>query len=435
MILRRALPSFSLCLALLAQAQSGQAQPKHTPEADDKRTSDSAVDTSAAAFPSLSRAIALARDHAPQVITARGMTNVAQSSQIGARLSPLTNPYLEVFADRGTTGTRDLTIAANLWLPIELGGQRSLRIAESDAWIAWAGTNLEAARAFAASEAIRAYGTALVAAERARIGENILATARSESALYQARLDAKDATVLDARLANLEVSRNQSMLTEARADLSRALADLARLTGETSIAPPDASVSVDPPAPKTDASSTTSIDRAVEGSPFVRSSAREAEFRQREGARLGRDSHAPVNFILSAGRGDLGETRLGAGLAWTFPMLRTNQGEQARAEAERARALAENETQRRAMTATLRGLYTELTQTRAAADEMSTTAEVEAQALVDAAVEMQRAGKSEYLRVLMMRRDLAMLRTRRLELIKRAWSITADITAVTGDAP
>ena len=87
------------------------------------------------------------------------------------------------------------------------------------------------------------------------------------------------------------------------------------------------------------------------------------------------------------------------------------------------------------MTATLRGLYTELTQTRAAADEMSTTAEVEAQALVDAAVEMQRAGKSEYLRVLMMRRDLAMLRTRRLELIKRAWSITADITAVTGDAP
>jgi cobalt-zinc-cadmium efflux system outer membrane protein len=142
-----------------------------------------------------------------------------------------------------------------------------------------------------------------------------------------------------------------------------------------------------------------------------------------------------VNLILSAGRGDLGETRLGGGLAWTFPTLRTNQGEQARAEAERARALAEGEAQRRSLTAALRGYHAELTQVRAAIDEMSSTAEITAQTIVEAASEMQRAGKGEYLRVLMLRRDLAVLRSRRLDLVKRAWSISADIVAITGEAP
>ena len=44
---------------------------------------------------------------------------------------------------------------------------------------------------------------------------------------------------------------------------------------------------------------------------------------------------------LVAGRGDYGETRLGGGLAYAFPMFRTNRPESARAAAESSRALTE----------------------------------------------------------------------------------------------
>lgn len=127
-------------------------------------------------------AISLARERAPQVVSAKGMTGVALSSRSGARLSSLTNPYLEIFADRGSVGTRDLTLNADLWIPVEVGGQRSLRMAESDALITWAGTGLDAARATAMAEVVRAYGSAIVASERVKISDVILTTARNEDA-------------------------------------------------------------------------------------------------------------------------------------------------------------------------------------------------------------------------------------------------------------
>ena len=398
-------------------------------------TSASASASGSVAFPSLGRAISLARDHAPQVVSARGAAGVAASSRVGARLGIVTNPYLEVFADRGTMGTKDVAISANLWFPIEMSGQRSRRILESDALVAWASTNVESARALAAAEAIRAYGSAVIAAERVRLAELILATARVEASLYQARLEAGDATILDARLATLEVSRNLVAYSEAKADLSRALADLARATGDAGYEPPAAGSSTDPPALPADTTTSAWAERSVDRSPHVQAIGREAEFRARERDRWSRDAHVPVNLILSAGRGDLGEVRLGGGMSWTFPVFRTNQGEQSRADAERLRALSEQDAQRRAFTSTLRALQIEASQIKSATDEMATTGEPTAQLLVDAALEMQRAGKGEFLRVLIMRRDLAQLRTRHLELLRRAWSVTGDIVAITGDLP
>ena len=99
------------------------------------------------------------------------------------------------------------------------------------------------------------------------------------------------------------------------------------------------------------------------------------------------------------------------------------------------RAVSESEVQRRSLAAALRGYHTELKQVRSAIDEIGSIAGLTAQAIVDAAIEMQRAGKGEYLRVLVLRRDLAVLRARRLDLVKRLWSITADIVAITGEAP
>jgi cobalt-zinc-cadmium efflux system outer membrane protein len=83
----------------------------------------------------------------------------------------------------------------------------------------------------------------------------------------------------------------------------------------------------------------------------------------------------------------------------------------------------------------LEGLVAEREQVRRAIVELGTVGEPAAKAAVDAAVSMQRAGKADLLHVLTARRDFALLETRRLDLLRREWSILSDIVALTGELP
>ncbi|MCU0681340.1 MAG: TolC family protein [Polyangiaceae bacterium] len=385
-------------------------------------------------LPSLARVIALAKEMAPGVVTAKADVNIGRSSYAGARLSPLNNPYLEVFVDKGPPRTtKDVAVQANLWLPVELSGQRGRRIDEADALVAWKNQSVDAARAAAVGEAVRLYGDVLVNAERVRSFEGVLVSAKAEAELYEARLKAGDATQQDAKLAVVEVVRNSVALAESRADYARSSAELARALGQEGYGAPDGSTIDPPPHPPMDPGAW--VERSIKRSPYLLAYEKEATYYARAKERQAIESHAPVNVIVSAGRGDLGEARFGGGLSWTFPVLRRNQAEQARAEAERGRALAERDVRRRSIVALLRGLYDERLTVRGAVDEVARTGEPAAQEALDAAVATQRAGKGEFLRVLTARRDLALLRSRRLELTRREWSIVGDIVALTGELP
>ncbi|AKT42988.1 TolC family protein [Chondromyces crocatus] len=383
-------------------------------------------------FPTLERAMELSREWSPSVVTARAGVGVAQSAYAGARLTPVDNPYLEVFVDRGTNGaTKDVMVQGNLWVPLEVSGQRGRRIDEADALVAWRETDLEAVRMTAEGEAVRAYGAALVAAARVLTFESIVKDAREEAGVYTSRLDAGDATLQDEKLAQVELARVTVLLAEARADQRRALSDLARVTGRM-FEPPGGTAVTPPPA---DGMTRGEVARAAAESPHVDSSRREAAYYARARERAQIESHVPLNLIVTAGRGDLGEARFGGGLAWTFPVLRRNQSETARADAERTRALAETQVKQRVLASTLLNLEKERAEVRQAREVIETAGEPAAQASVEAALAMKAAGKGEMLRVLTARRDMALLRMRRLELIQREWSIVADIVALTGDLP
>jgi cobalt-zinc-cadmium efflux system outer membrane protein len=358
---------------------------------------------------------------------------VAKALHVGARLAPLGNPYTEIVADRGGRGvTQGATLTATLWLPMELWGQRRARINEADARVGWAGASAEAVKAQAAAEAVRAYGGAVVESQRLRLLEQILETSRSEAELYRARVQAGDATEQDAAQAAVEVARNAVALAESRADLQKALTELARVLGVGSVEPPGNEVELRPPPGRLQQQQSES---AAQRAPVVSMLLKEAEFQARNKARWSADARLPVMLMLSTGRGDLGELRVGGGLALTLPWVRSNQGEQAIAEAERARAVTEAEAQRRATSSTLRGLLIEREQVASALGEIDASLEPAGKAAVEAAVQVQKAGKGELLRVLTARRDLALLRTRRLEMIRREWGIVSQAAALTGDLP
>jgi cobalt-zinc-cadmium efflux system outer membrane protein len=378
-----------------------------------------------AGAPTLARVMALARDHAPLVAAAREDVAVGRAEQVGARLPPLGNPYLEVTVNRGGLGaTRDLAVSGTLLLPVEISGQRGRRLAEADALVALREADLETARAGAVGEAVRAYGAAAVAGARVRTWERLVGVARDEAEIYAARLGARDATEQDATLARVEQARNSVVLAEARADLIRALADLYRLTGARFGEPPSAT---EPPAGARPA--------APSQSPAVRAYESEAGYHLRVRERQGREAHGPLSVLLNAGRGDLGEARFGGGLGWSLPVFRAGQGEVARAEAARLRALALRDVVARSVAAATAGLRAEREQVRRALEEIAQSAVPAARAAVDAAVATQRAGKGDLLAVLTARRDLALVEARRLDLTQREWNLVSDLVTLTGDLP
>ncbi|MFO0755044.1 MAG: TolC family protein [Byssovorax sp.] len=381
--------------------------------------------------PTLAKVVALAREQAPNVALARAELGVGRAGYAGARLAPVTNPYVEMIAGRGSSGTKDVTLQGTLFFPIEVSGQRDLRIAENDALVAWQTANVGVSRADATGEAVRAFGAAAVSAGRVRTYDAIVAVARAEADLYAARREAGDATVQDATLARVELAKNVVMLEEARADLARALGLLNGITGARFTEAPGED-SLEPPAPRP---AEPSADAAARSAPLVQAADQESVFHARSRDRQARDAHNPLSLIVTAGRGDLGEARIGGGLGWTFPVFRKNQGDVARADAERARAVTSREVRARVIAATLAGLRSEQQQVLRALGELRANAEPAALAAVEAALTMQRAGKVELLHVLTARRDLALLRIRRLDLVERAWSIAGEIAALTGEMP
>jgi cobalt-zinc-cadmium efflux system outer membrane protein len=384
-------------------------------------------------FPSLAVVVERARTRPASVIVARGAERSAEALGLSARLSSFGNPYLEVFADRfASRQPSELAVQGNLWLPVDISGQRERRIIENGRLIAWRGAETAVVSSESVARLTERYGAAVVAAERVRFLETIVAISGEEAALYEARLRASDATVRDAKLAAVDLSRNRMALGQARADLSRALADVARGTGLASLGPPERDQT--PPATLWDIAA-VQPRQVIEEGPALKSLGQEAAYFAALQARDAVEGHAPLNVILSAGQGAGGGARLGGGLAWTFPIVRRNQGERARAALEEARARDVATALRGELMAALEGLLEERRQVVGALDELRSHGEPAAQAAVEAARATERAGKGELLHVVTARRDLVSVRASGLALEERQWRLLGELISLTGRSP
>jgi len=324
--------------------------------------------------------------------------------------------------------TRDIAIDGALWLPIELSGQSRSRNHEAEAFVSLHAALLEQAKARAAAQAVRAYGAAVVARQRAAVLADLLKDARVEAELIAERLTRGDAVRPDASLAAVEAARHQVMLGENAADLSRALGQLAELVGGSNF---EARGPVAPPALAVGKASHSRVDML----PRSRSLAAEARFYAASATRWRREGQGLLSVGVVAGRGDYGEARLGGGLSYAFPMFRSNQPETARAAAEGDRALSEKRVQETLAQRRLRLLAIEQKQLMDALLVLTNVALPAAKDAVQSVQETYTAGKTELLAVLLSRRELSSLALRRLELCERSWLLVAEYVELTGDLP
>jgi len=388
---------------------------------------------SRAEFPTLTKVVENARTKGPMTVIAAADLKVSGSTKHAAGLPPLTNPYLELIVDRGKY-TQDVTINAQLFLPLELAGQRGKRLEEVDAMVKWKSTAKEGAASAAVGEAVTAYGETLIASTRlseAVAGEKI---AREEAAYVAGRLAVNDATAVDKALADGEIARWLQSKSEAELALALAKARLAIAIGEPTVDSPNESDVAGLPALRwKDGDALAKHLKAK--SPALIAPTLEAEFYNASKEKWEAEKYTPVNLILTAGRGDLGEIRYGAGLAWTFPVFRKNQAEIAKADAEKGRALSAREVIANAIDARARGLFAAYTVARSALTTSDTVAIPAAQAVVDSSMAAWKAGKLELTRVFLARRDLATARSRRLDMIAVGYRTYGELAGLLGELP
>ncbi len=387
-----------------------------------------------AAWPTLEEVWRASRERAPESVRAQGETQLARSEGIGARTSSFDNPTLQVLADHGVGPTpagasAGTQVAGQLGLPLEIAGQRGARIRSVDALVSWRDREQAAAEGRAGGAAIVAYGDAVVARARVEQSSQAEEQARTELAWFEARTLAGDATAVDRSLAQTELARHAQSRAEAQIDLVQAEADLEALTGLPDLGDPPIEA---PSAPRPHESRSAAALRTV---PAIEAFDRERAYWDRAIEQAKKSRWAPLEVMVTGGQDEFGQVRIGGGLGWAFPLLRRNEGEIARASTEASRAGADREAVSRAVEAMVRGLDEQLARTGEAVAALEKNGIPAAEGLVQATNAAFRAGKLELVRVLTARRDLALMRGRRLDLLRGGWRAYGDLAAILGVLP
>jgi cobalt-zinc-cadmium efflux system outer membrane protein len=385
--------------------------------------------TSAAPESALRLLVQAAKQHAPEVSLAQAQLGSSRSMLMNGRMAPLGNPYLEVTAERGDKNvTKDVAINGTLWLPLELSGQRQSRGREAQDFVSLHAAFVEQARARAAARLVKAYGLTVVALERRAVLSELLTSARAEAQLIAERVKNGDAIARDASLAAVEAARHELLLAETHAELLRAKSELSEVLGRDLLEPTGP---VNPPSLQPHGARAVKVEEI----PQAQALAAEARFYSSSAERLRKEGQSPLSVGLVAGRGDFGETRLGGGLAYAFPVFRANRPERARAHAESVRALAEKNVHQAVARRRLRMLQEQQAELMAALSVLTTTALPAAQHAVSAVQETYAAGKAEMLAVLLSRRELSTLSLQRLDLLLQDWLLVSEYVEITGDLP
>ena len=313
---------------------------------------------------SLEELLAYAATHAPALQLAARRRGYAEAARADAAPWLRDNPSLELGAgprfDRAEG--RDYDLFASLSQPVEIAGERGLRLTAA----ARAGERLDAETAAVRWELRRALGvlyrTAVVARERVSIAQHLEGFAQQMLEIARRRLAAGDASAIDVRVAETDLAQLQQARVSAQQELRMARIGLAEVSGWPIESPPGVAAALTPPAPVPALGSLLEAARVAHPELRVRRAAlteararvkladREAWPAPSIGVQFAREGSAgsPANYIL------LG--RLGIAL----PFWQQNQGERARSRVDAEVAQADAQLHARAIRARIARAHAEL---------------------------------------------------------------------------
>ncbi len=313
---------------------------------------------------SLSELLLFAEKHAPTTQVAAKRTGYAQAARAGAEPRVRSNPTLEVGIGPRFNGAsdHDFDFIASLGQPVEVSGQRRLRLEAAARLSEQLDGQLEAVRWEVRREITVAYQSATVARERVHITERLLSFADELLATAQRRFSVGDANVIDVRVAEIDQAEARQAKLAAAQELRSARIRLAEVSGWPIEAPPN----VVPGLASTRAvpSLKEVMEAAADRHPELR--ARLAATAQAHAQMQVADREAwatPVVGLQVAREGSAGSPAnyivLGT-LGTTLPFAQRNQGERVRARVDEEVARAEEGVATRALHGLIARAHAEL---------------------------------------------------------------------------
>lgn len=312
----------------------------------------------------LAELLSYAERHAPAVQIALRRRGRADAARKGADPRLRENPTMEfgIGPRFGQASDRDFDFFASLGQPVEIAGERGLRLDAASRLGEQLDAETTATRWQVRREVILAYRSAVVARERVAIADRIVGFTDEMLLIARRRLAAGDATGIDVRVAETELAQARQAKLAAEQDLRTARIRLAEVTGWAIDTPP--SVPAGLGAPRAVPTLAAVMEVAQDRHPELR--ARQAavaeaharvELADREawpapvfGALVAREGSAgsPANYIV-----------LGT-LGLPLPFWQLNQGERARARVDEDVARAEESATARALRARIARAHAEL---------------------------------------------------------------------------
>ena len=396
-----------------------------------------AATTSQRARLTLDDAVTRANAQSPLVRLARKERDVVASLRVGAGVLLPSNPIVTFSAgdrqDRSasTPPARGFEWYARAEQMVEVGGQRGTRLAEAARALDVAGARVQLAEIETRARVRAAYvgmqlaeAQARAAGEREQLGARVVESAR-------ARVRAGAASDVELHLAETEAARftheriGAELAVDEAADALRALVGLPARTAlelTSPLAPPAET------ARDLDAAIAAAERRRVE---LTLLDAGRAEI-DASIVRLRRELvPSPSLFVEVAGQ-QPGQLYAGGGLSIALPIARRNQGELARARAERQRLGEERDVTARAIELEVAYLFRAVDAHRRQATLWSQSIVPAATANVDLVQKGWAAGKFDIFRVVQVSREAEEAKKHELETLGALWDATIALDRATG---
>lgn len=313
---------------------------------------------------SLTRLLAFAERRAPELQLVRSRRAYADAARRGAEPWLRDNPSLEVaLGPRFAAGATALDLQVSLTQSVEIAGEPAFRRRVAARLGERIEAELSAARAAVRREVSLAFYAAVLARERLALAQRLVQFADGTQATTRRRLDAGDATAIDALIAQTDAAQARQAELAAEQELRAARITLADVTGWPLDAPPQVPaeiVAARPPA---------RLDRLLR-----LSQQRHPELRARRAASA--EAHARVELAdreawpaptlgahfahEGSASGPSTDIVLGS-LEVPLPLWDREQGERAQRRAEEGVARAEESVASRALRARIARAHSELT--------------------------------------------------------------------------
>lgn len=371
----------------------------------------------------LSRAISLARERAPEVRMAQHRVREAEATRVGAGIVMPTRPRLSVDLRQSLVGgeyrTRELGYAVTLDTMFDIAGAPSARVREADMRTRSATVDAELVRFYAGLDAWRAYLAASIATQRIADLNDARAVADRVLAASRERISAGAAGDIEEMTARLEVAQLQATLESVKRERSVSLMqlrDLLDLPAGTALEV-SAETAVPQPPPPLEAL----LRHAEKARPELAAIRSHLQLLEATATRLEREVAPRVGIFGTYDTSPHSATFIALGASVELPVAQRNQGPL-------AVNMRERESDHARLELELRRIDREVAATRAAYESRR----AELRALADEAVPAAernlllietgwRSGRFDIFRVTSAARDLVRMKAMQLDALEAAW--------------